>query len=90
MCLSGDDYRRLTRMETVACSARARHEAAAAIMVALESLGTDESGETLFDKYWLTRHLGRLLIELGDEDGGADWLLKSIDYWDRHQRRCLV
>lgn len=90
MTLSGDDYRRLTRLETVAWSMRSRHEAAAAMLIALESLGNQDSVEALFDKYWLARNLGRLLIEMGDEDGGTEWLLRSIEYWDRHQRRCLA
>lgn len=90
MTLSGDDYRRLTRLETVAWSMKARHEAVTAMLVALEQLGSDDSGEILFDKYWITRNLGRLLIEMGDEDSGSEWLLRSIEYWDRHQRHCMA
>lgn len=85
MALSGDDYRRLSMMAAAACSDHSREQAIEAMLIELETLSKEESIEALFDRYWLARNAGLLMIELGMQEQGTELVTRAIQLFNKFE-----
>lgn len=85
MALSGDDYRRLSMLAAAACSDSSREAAIEAMLKELTALHDEESIEALFDRYWLARNAGLLMIELGMQEAGTELVTRGITFFNKFE-----
>lgn len=85
MALSGDDYRKLSMLAASACTEKSREAAVNAMLAALTSLNEDDSMEASFDRYWLARNAGLLMIELGMQDQGTELVTRAIGFFNQFE-----
>jgi hypothetical protein len=85
MALSGDDYRRLSMLAAAACSDSSREAAIEAMLQELNALHDEDSIEALFDRYWLARNAGLLMIEQGMQEAGTELVTKGITFFNKFE-----